>query len=464
MNETRTKLKDASPEPPIRRSRSSVVWILLIAAFLVAAWLGYTTLAERVPTITLTFKTAGGLEAGKTQITHHDITLGEAKLEMESGSRTKEEREVSGTTYLLTAEKIGSVGPGSPMLFRGIEVGQVISSTFDGIDKGFTIRVFVQKPYDAFVHEHSQFWSASGINLSTEGGGFKVELQSLQAVLSGGIAFDTSEAARQGEPAKADTVFALYDDRAAAVEAGYTKRLRFLVEFEGSLRGLDVGAPVELKGMKIGQVVDFHLVVDAAKSTVRVPVVCEIDLARTNVINQPPDQVGKGILIEDLVKLGLRAQLRSSNLITGQLLVAVDFFPNAPPAEIVGTGPYPQLPTMPSELETVSSITRTLDKMASLPLSDFMQDTRKTLDEARQLMTSANAQATPLLASLRETSTAADSVLKSMGAAYGSGSQIRSELASLLTQLQETLRSAQMLANYLEQHPESLIRGKSASK
>jgi paraquat-inducible protein B len=245
----------------------------------------------------------------------------------------------------------------------------------------------------------------------------------------------------------------------------YTKRARFLVEFEGSVRGLDVGAPVEAQGMKIGRVVDFRLVVDAAKNTVRVPVVCEIDLARANIINQPPDQVGKGILVEELVKLGLRAQLRTASLITGQLLVALDFFPNAPPAEIVETGPYPQLPTVPTQLESLTrSVSQTLDKLASLPLDDFMQDTRKTLDEARQLMTSANAQATPLLTSLRETSTAADSVLKSMGTAYGNGSQIRSQLSALLTQLQETLRSAQMLANYLEQHPDSVIRGKSVSK
>jgi hypothetical protein len=221
---------------------------------------------------------------------------------MAFGSGTEEQPDVSGTSYLLTADRIGSVGPGSPVLFRGIEVGQVISSTFDGADQGFTVRVFVQKPYDAFVHEHSQFWNASGISVSTEPGGFKVELESPQAALSGGVAFDTSEAARQGEPAKADTVFALYDDRAAAVEAGYTKRLRFVVEFEGSVRGLEIGAPVEAKGMKIGRVVDFHLVVDATENTVRVPVVCEIDLAPTNITNQSPDQAGKGILIADLVK------------------------------------------------------------------------------------------------------------------------------------------------------------------
>ena len=131
----------------------------------------------------------------------------------------------------------------------------------------------------------------------------------------------------------------------------------------------------------------------------------------------------------------------------------MDFFPDAPPAEIVEAGPYPQLPTVPTQLESLSAMSQTL-----------MQDTHKTLDMAQQLMTSANAQTTPLLASLRETSTAAGSMLKSMGTAYGSESQIRSELTTMLRQLQETLRSAQVLTNYLEQHPDAVIRGKSVSK
>jgi paraquat-inducible protein B len=255
-------------------------------------------------------------------------------------------------------------------------------------------------------------------------------------MLSGGVAFDTSETARQSQPAKADTVFALFDNRAAAIEAGYTKRLRFLVEFEGSVRGLEIGAPVETKGMKIGQVVDFHLIVDAAKDTVRVPVLCEIDLGRTNIANQSPDQAGKGILIADLVKRGLRAQLRSGNLLTGQLVVALEFFPDAPPAEIVETETYPELPTVPSQMESLTrTVSETMDKIAALPVDDIVKTARSTL-------------------------TSADAVLKSMGSGYGANSQIHRELAALLVQLQDAARSMRTLASYLEQHPDAVIRGK----
>lgn len=524
--------RETPAEANIRRSRFSVIWILPIVALLIAGWIGYTTLAERGPTITISFRTATGLEAGKTQIKHNDVVLGMVKrvdptpdlehvlvtaqmnklaaphlnentkfwvvrprfsltnlsglqtlvsgsfIEMDPGHGTKAPRDftgleeppvvrsdISGTTYVLTANKVGSISSGSPVFFRGIEVGEVISADFDGIDKGFTVRVFVEKPYDAYVHQATQFYNASGITLDAGSGGFKFEIESLEAVLAGGIAFDTSDAARKTDVAKVDSSFPLYADREDAEAAGYTRRVRVLADFVGSVRGLDIGAPVEVQGIKIGRVVDFHLVVDAAKNIVHVPVVCEIDLARVGIINQPADEVGKGKLMDGLVARGMRAQLRTASFLTGQLFVAFDFFPGSPPAKMVQTDTYPLVPTVPAEMEGLTrSVTQTLDKLASLPLDDIALNARKTLEAAQQLMSNANAQATPLLTSLRETSAAADSVLKSMGSAYGGGSPMNEQLASLLTQLQETLRSAQMLTDYLEQHPDSVIRGKSAAQ
>src|SRR5216683_750957 len=324
-------------EPEIRRRRRlSPIWILPIVALLVATWLGYTAFADKGPTIAISFKTASGLEPGKTQIKYHDIELGIVQridpapdlshvvvsaqmnktaephltegthfwvvrprlgltsfsgletlvsgnyIEMDPGPGTATERHFTGleeppvvrtdepgTSYVLTTDKIGSISSGSPVFFRGIVVGEVIGYSFDGVEKSIPVRVFVKEPYDALIHDGTQFWNASGINISAGPGGRKVELESLQAVLGGGIASETPEAARVGEPAKANTSFALYDDRAAAIEAAYAERARLLVEFEGSVRGLEVGAPVEVQGIPIGKVVEFHLVVDAATKRAR---------------------------------------------------------------------------------------------------------------------------------------------------------------------------------------------------
>jgi paraquat-inducible protein B len=229
------------------------------------------------------------------------------------------------------------------------------------------------------------------------------------------------------------------------------------------VRGLEIGAPVEARGIPIGRVVDFHLVVDAAAKTVRVPVVIEFDAARIGIVNEAPGEFGKTKLIDNLVALGLRAQLRSSSLLTGALVVALDFFPDVPPAKVVETDGYRRIPTVPSQMENLThSVSQMLDKLAALPLDQVVSDARSTLEAARQLLRDADTRSAPLLASLQQTSEAADMVLRSLGSSYGSDSQIRGDLSSLLKQLQDAARSVRALADYLEQHPDSLIRGKAA--
>jgi paraquat-inducible protein B len=376
--------------------------------------------------------------------------------------------DVPGTTYLLTTDKIRGYGPGSPVFFRGIEVGEVVHTSFVSIEKGFSVRVFVRAPYDGFVHQGSRFWNATGIAINTDAGGLKVQMESLESVLAGGIAFETPQSARDRPQVAADTVFVLYDDRASAQESAYTKRVTWLFEFDGSVRGLEIGAPVEMSGIKIGRVTDVHLVVDAAKRTVTVPVLCEIDLDRVGVVNLSPEQIrrfGSDELSTGLVELGLRAQLRTSSLLTGSLLVALDFFPNAPPAKIDLAGTYPKFPTVPSTMESITrSVNRTLDKLASLPLEDVVQDLRKTLEAAQQLMRNTDTRSGPLITSLRQTSDDADTALKSLTAGYGRESQLRGELAELMRQLNETLKSVSALANYIQQHPDAFVRGKGTTQ
>ena len=527
MNE---KVADgAVAEPVIRRRRFSPIWALPIVALLAAGWLAYTTFSEKGPTITITFNTASGLEAGKTQIKHRDIELGVvqrinpssdlshvvvsakknkmaadhlkdgsrfwvvrprlsglsvsgletlvsgAYIEMDLGpGKTRhafegleeppvQRSDVPGNTYILTSERPGSISTGSPLFFRGLQVGEVISNTFGGLNAPSTVRVFVRKPYDALVHENSRFWDASGLSIGAGAGGFKVEVESLQAVLSGGIAFETPETPNS-EPAKADSTFQLYDNRTAADDAALTKRARVVVEFDGSVRGLEIGATVELSGIKIGSDLDIRLVVGATPQTARVPVVIDLYLDRVGIMNLPPEELGKGGLMRAAVARGLRAQLQPASLLTGQLLVAFDFFPDAPPAEIDMTGQYPKIPTVPGEMtELTRSLNQALDKLTALPIDAVLGDVRQTLGTATQLMQNANTGIGPLITSLRQTSDAAESGIKSLNTAYGRDSQLRGDMADLMRQLQATARSAKALTDYLERHPESVIRGRSGS-
>jgi paraquat-inducible protein B len=539
-----------------RRPHISPIWAVPAVAALVALWLVYTTLAAQGPRITITFATADGLEAGKTQIKHNNVQLGVvetvelsqdlshvvvrarmlktasrhlnegtrfwvvrprlsltnfsgletlvsgAHIEMDPGTGAYAEEfkglelppvvraDVPGREFVLMTPKLGALGPGSPIYFRGIQVGEVLGYDFAAAEQDIAVHAFVRAPYDTLVREGTRFWSASGISLAPGGQGFKLQIESLQAVISGGIAFETPDAAQGAEPAKEGTVFALLDDHESVAESAYTVRARYRVEFEGSVHGLDPGAPVEFKGVKVGRVVELHLEFDPRGNIVRVPVTIELErqhLQQSADTPLPPGASLTAVLIEH----GMRAQLRPSSLITGQLYVALDIFPRAPPDKLDTSGPDPRIPTVPGDLEGLTtSLTTVLDRISALPLDQLVRDLDGTLQSyqrvadmpelrqsmhslsqalaaAESLMRNADTQAGPLLASLRKTSDAAqdaivhaDATLDSVNSGYGDDSQVRRDLTALLRQFQDAARSVKALADSLEQHPEALVRGR----
>ena len=234
-----------------------------------------------------------------------------------------------GTSYIVTTDKVGSISSGSPLFFRGIVVGEVIGYTFDGTQKNIPIRVFVKKPYDALIHDGTRFWNASGITVAAGASGTQIPARVHSRPCSAAASRSRRPTRRTtGEPAKATR-----PSRSTTTGCGgrgglHRDASRALVEFEGSVRGLEIGAPVEALGIPIGRVVDFHLVVDAAAKTVRVPVVIEIDAARIGIVNRAIRRIRQDERSSDnLVALGLRAQLRTSSLITGSAYCRPGFLP-----------------------------------------------------------------------------------------------------------------------------------------
>ena len=530
-------------KPEIKRGRRlSPIWAFPIVAAFVGIWLAYTTFSERGPTITIDFKTAAGLEAGKTRVKYRDIELGVvdriepspdlshvvvsakmnkqaeghltdktqfwvvrprlglsglsgletlvsgAYIEMDpdEGKPTRKfigletppvvRADVPGREFMLATKRLGSIGPHSPIYFRDIKVGEVIKYDASDPNADIKVQIFIYAPYDTQVYDNTHFWKASGITFGAGPSGFKLEMESLEAVLLGGLAFDSPDVARQGEPSKELTAFVLFEDRSAAQDAAYTGSVRAIVEFGGSVDGLEAGAPVKFRGMRVGKVIDFELVFDPATTSFHVPVVVEMEPGRIHLASGTRDQFGQGRLLPELVARGMRAQLKSASLITGQLFVAFDFFPDAPQASIVPTATYPKLPTVPNEMENITrSVTETLDRIATLPLDAMVKEIRDILVSVQAVVGSPDVKeavkrTVPLLESLRQASDAAavtirraDSAMGSMETGYGDNSQIRRNLADLTRQLQDTARSIRQLADFVERHPEALIRGKAGT-
>ena len=373
---------------------------------------------------------------------------------------------VPGTEYLLRAKDRGSVSRGSPVFFRGIDVGEVLGYELAPDSREVFVHIFVRAPHHRLVRNESLFWNASGVEASVSADGVNVRTASFQAMMVGGIAFETPRVAMEGEQSPAGTVFALYSSYADIGEASITEEYPFFAYFTGSVRGLSVGAPVEFKGMRIGSVTDIKLELGPSPPEDRVQVTFVIEPERVTLTGDRPFE-NPYIGFEVLVEQGLRAQLQSGSLITGQLLLSLEYHADAPPAKIDKSAKYPVVPTVPTDLEKIAkSVSSVLERIAALPLEELIGDTRNMIQATERLINSPNIGQS--LKSMRAATKAAETTLNqaqttlaSANSMIGENSQLRHDLSVMLKELADAARSIRVLTDYLERHPEALIQGKS---
>jgi paraquat-inducible protein B len=241
-----------------------------------------------------------------------------------------------GREFLLRANTLGSLDIGAPVYYRQIQVGQVIGYDLDKEGKSLKVKIFVNAPHDKLVQKNTRFWNASGFDLTLDASGLKLNTESMVSIMMGGIAFDTPTSLEAGGPAEPDQVFRLYETRNSIFERTYTEKKHYLLHFNESTRGLTVGAPVEFRGIKIGEVVDIIAQFNQETSTPQITVLIETEPQRWEVIGKAPagTEDDSKDSMEILVAKGLRAQLKTGSLLTGQLFIDIDFHPDAPEAQI----------------------------------------------------------------------------------------------------------------------------------
>jgi paraquat-inducible protein B len=370
-----------------------------------------------------------------------------------------------GRKFQLRAEKLGSLAAGSPIYFRGIPAGEVLGYDLDPDGQGVNIYAFVRAPYDVLVRGESRFWNASGIDMSVGANGLTVHTESLAAIVEGGIAFDTPVSASAGEPSKEGATFGLYRSFESIKEAQFTTRVPFLVYFQGTVGGLAPGAPVNFRGIQVGEVKSVRLEIDANTYAVRLPVVVDIEPQRIDVVGSMEPLAHQEHMAK-FVDLGLRAQLRSGNLLTGSQVVALDFFPKAPPAQLTYADGLAVIPAVPSTTtELMDKATAFIDNLSKAPIAQLITDLRTTVDDVNRLVGSKALQegVGPLMDGARAMLTQADATLKSADGVIGPDSALRYDMANLFQELTRMSRSLRTLADYLERNPNALIFGKGNS-
>ena len=241
--------------------------------------------------------------------------------------------DVPGTTFFLQSAQLGSVSLGSPVFYRGLSVGEVLGWDIGKMAESVTIHAFVRAPYDSYVHDQTRFWNASGLSVKLGGGGVDVQVESLRALLLGGIAFETAASGESSPVSASEHVFPLFANQQAAKNASYSRKIPLLAYFSSSVRGLAPGSDVVMHGLTVGQVTDVRLAFDVANDTVQAPVHFEVEPERVlGVGHQAFKNTADGVQM--LVSKGMRASLQSGNLLTGEMLISLEVVPDAPTAKV----------------------------------------------------------------------------------------------------------------------------------
>ncbi|KVD86169.1 mammalian cell entry protein [Burkholderia stagnalis] len=367
-----------------------------------------------------------------------------------------------GAQYVLRGDSLGSVDIGSPVYYRRVQVGQVVGFSLDKDGTGVTFNVFVNAPYDQYVGENSRWWQASGVDLRLDSSGLKLNTQSLATVILGGIAFQTPPNQTTGATAPSNTTFRLAADQADAMRDPDGPPLQVVMDFNQSLRGLAVGAPVDFRGIVLGEVTSIGIDYDPKTKNFTMPVTMSIFPERLGrrfrESIESKGEPARREIVERLVARGLRGQLRTGNLLTSQLYVALDFFPKAPAVKIDAARVPLELPTVANELEElqvqVADIAKKLDKV---PFEQIGKNLNSTLANADRLFKQLDSQVMP---EARDTLSAAKQTFSAAEATLQQDSPMQSDVRGALKELTRTLQSLNALSDYLERHPESLLKGK----
>jgi paraquat-inducible protein B len=557
-------------DPPVlarattqRSRRISVIWVIPLVALAIGAWLAWDTWSKEGPTITVSFDSGEGLQAGQSQLKYKDIVFGTVKsLELApdhshvivtiattaeakplltdttvfwvvkprlfagnisgletllSGSyvgmmpgatagkaqhafKGREDppilsEHIPGHVFLLKAERLGSISLGSPIFFRDQTVGEVLGWDIADMAEYVTIHAFVRAPYDGYVNDETRFWNASGLSIKLAGTGLQIELESLKALLLGGIAYETPDLGPKAQIASAteNHVFPLFADHDAAQAASYTRKIEVVSYFPGSVSGLGPGSPVTMHGLTVGHVLSVALKYDTAKDAIVAPVRYDVEPERIIGVGRRVFKTDREA-VEAVLKKGLRATLQSANLITGQQQVALEFEQNAPTAPVEMRDGHYILPTTEGAgfASLAASATDLLNKVNTIRFDKLGQSLEQLLNSTNNLVggpqlreslsklsatlamaetftRNLNAGTAPafkqlpdMTGQLQKTLNNTNKLLASLDAGYGDNTKFSRDLDRLLVQTNDALNSIRALADLLSRHPEALIKGRPA--
>ncbi len=391
----------------------------------------------------------------------------------------------AGSQITLVTDKLGSLGSRSPIYYRGLDAGEVLGYELGSDAKSIYIHAFIRDPYDKLIKGNSRFWNVSGLDVSLDANGIDLKTASLQALMFGGISFETPTTLERSDESIESLIFTLYPNHDVIDEQSYTRKQQFVMYFTSSVRGLNAGAPLEFKGIRIGTVLDIRLEFNSLDSSFKIPVLVEIEPDR--IIDSASGSSANAMeTLAKLIDSGLRANLATGSFLTGKLFVELNMHPNTPAVYMdEGRSAYPELPTVPGAFEAMTvSIQAFMSKLEAINVDKLGEEIVGILSGANSLLNTDESEqtVTDLQASFRalknilrsvdeigveKTIESANSVLQNLDGTLETldgvlnpNSPLQYNLIQVTGELEETARSIRALVETLERQPQSLIFGK----
>ncbi|WP_161974514.1 PqiB family protein [Piscinibacter terrae] len=530
----------AVAEPVVRKknpARLSLVWLVPIVAVMIGLSLLISSVLQAGPRVTIEFRTAEGLEPGKTEVRYKEVIVGRVEtvtlsedrkrvlvvvrldrsvanlavedthfwvvrprigtagisglntllsgsyIGVDAGTSAKSSHEFigleappfvlrgeAGRSFVLRANDLGSLDVGTPVYYRRARVGRVVGYTLDPKNDLLTVQVFVESPYETLVNQQSRFWNASGLDLTLSATGVTLNVQTLASVIAGGIAFERLPGSEGMPPAPAGATFSLFHDRKAALAPPDGPPMEVRMVFDQSVRGLAIGAPIDFLGIEIGTVQSMSLQFDAKRRRYPMEVTAQIFPLRLGAIRTA--MLRDSTLSEDadvrfmrtLVDNGVRAQLRTANLLSGAQYIALDFMPKTTPAQLAMSNGAPLIPTVPGTLsELQPQIAEIVAKVSKVPFDEIGRDLSSTLKQAQQSIRQLTPEAQKALAEVQRTLQSVQASVDSLNRnLLDESAPVQRNVEQTMVELQRAAQALRTLGDYLQRHPESILRGKPA--
>ncbi|GEA60748.1 paraquat-inducible protein B [Vibrio comitans NBRC 102076] len=422
---------------------------------------------------------------GADGISGLDTLLSGSYIELKPGRSDKQERkfkvlelppvagpDAKGIRVILTHNEANKLGIGEPVLHHGFTVGRVEKTSYNYEKQTAEYQLFIFAPYDSLVFEHSQFWLDSGVEVKLDTSGIDLKVGSLETILTGGVSFDVPENIQPGSQVTTSLQqFELFNDYNSVLENKYSEYLHYALLFSESVRGLETGAPVEYRGIRIGTVETVPLAVpmqDDGTLSNRIPVLIRIEIERVSEVLRETTIDEFKQRLEYQVQRGLRGALRVGNLLTGALYIDVDFYEKPDPVEIVRFAGYETFPVISGGFSEIQKqAVEFLHRVNNLPLEETVTSLNKTLHSAQVTLNSASKVANDIDVLLSDNQTKqlpgqlnqSLEQLQTTLEGFDVNSQMYQQLQSAISEVEQVMQQLKPILQEVNEKPNALVFG-----